>query len=217
MVFGGSFDPPHAGHLSIVRYVLEAGLAECLDLIPANISPFKTDHPPADGAQRLRMLRAMIQDLHVESRGAYAAKLRILTLELERPPPSYTVDTLGELRRDFPGEDIGLLIGSDSLHDFDQWERAVQILEGHRVFVFLRPGDSRDELLDSLRRVAGALGFAGDAIFERVLFLDNPLVDCSSTAVRASLRSTERRTDANLLRCVSPSVRALILAEGLYE
>ncbi len=217
MVFGGSFDPPHTGHLSIVRYILEARLAEYLDLIPANISPFKTEQPPADGAQRLRMLRAMIQDLHVESRGAFAAKLRILTLELERPPPSYTVDTLAYLRKIFPNEDIGLLIGSDSLHDFDQWERAGEILRHHRVYVFLRPGDSDTDLRDSLRRIADALNIDAGTIQERVLLLDNPLVACSSTEVRAALRPFEQSTNATLLRCVPPSVRELIFKEGLYQ
>lgn len=220
-LLGGSFDPIHLGHLLIAEEARAAlGLDRVL-FVPARRSPFKPALPEASDPDRVAMIEAAIAD-----QPAFA----LHRAELERPPPSYTIDTLRALRP-APGEaaELWLILGSDALAGFGGWREAAAILDLARLAVFERPGP-----LSGLpsgppprpsRTDTGAEDAEGRGTVEapppaaprppgleaRIDRLDAPLVGISSTDLRRRLRSGR-----TVRYQVPAAVEALIRARGLY-
>lgn len=209
MIFGGSFDPPHAGHLQMASYVLDHGLTLCLSFVPAAVSPFKVDDPPSSPEDRLKMLHMGIAQLlsHYSSE-----RLNVLEMEVKRPPPSYTYETCETLRREHPDLRIGLLLGSDSFPHLHKWKRSEEILLHHPLVVFMRPGDDRNRILDYAEEQKAALS----SHQVEIIVLDNPRVDCSSTELKAAL---QRASSRNLVGndCIPESVLNYIHRNHLYQ
>jgi len=133
-LFGGSFDPFHNGHLAVVRALQDRDLCDRIVLVPATLSPGK---PPslADGRHREAMALLGVSG---------QARVSVLDLELRRPGPSYTVDTLAELKRKHPDDDWLLVVGSDAWCDFRAWRDPDRVLELAQVIVFPREGSDPD-------------------------------------------------------------------------
>ena len=130
-LLGGSFDPVHHGHLIAGRIAAEAlGLDE-LRFVPAREQPFKRGRHGAPAADRAAML-----DLAVAGAPGFAVE----RVELDRPGPSYTVDTLRALRARDPGVALTLLLGADAAAELDAWHRAEELPGLARIVVFGRPG-----------------------------------------------------------------------------
>lgn len=130
-LFGGSFDPVHHGHLIAAQVALEGlGLDE-LRFVPALQQPFKRSGHAAAGEDRAAMIELAI---------AEEPRFSVERCELNRPGPSYTVDTLRNLRAREPGAEFVLLIGSDAAADLPKWREAAAIPELARVVVFERAG-----------------------------------------------------------------------------
>jgi len=130
-LLGGSFDPVHHGHLIAGRIAAEAlGLDE-LRYVPAREQPFKQGRHGAPAADRAAML-----DLAVAGAPGFAVE----RVELDRPGPSYTVDTLRALRARDPGAALTLLLGADAAAELDAWHRAEELPGLARIVVFGRPG-----------------------------------------------------------------------------
>src|SRR5437879_4932633 len=111
-VFGGTFDPVHLGHLIMAEQCREQGKLDQVLFIPAARPPHKQDTALTSYAQRVEMLALAISGqpaFHVDE------------LEKDRPGPSFTVDTLSQLRERNKEAELFLLIGSDTLHDLPQW------------------------------------------------------------------------------------------------
>src|SRR5262249_31249572 len=120
--------PVHFGHLLPVEAAaVKFGLARVL-YVPARLSPLKTSEP-TDSRHRVAMLA-----LALEGRPAWS----ICLSELDREPPSYTADTLSELGREHPGDELWLLMGTDVLAGFSRWRRPVEILQMARIGAFER-------------------------------------------------------------------------------
>ena len=111
-IFGGSFDPIHHGHVILARAAREKLGLDRIVFIPAHQSPHKTEGKPASAEDRL----AMIQLATAGEDG-----FEVADLELHRPPPSYTVDTLRELQTSHPNDEFVLLIGADNVSRFETW------------------------------------------------------------------------------------------------
>jgi nicotinate-nucleotide adenylyltransferase len=130
-VFGGSFDPVHHGHLIVGRVAAETlGLDE-LRFVPAREQPFKRGRHLAPAADRAEML-----DLAVAGERGF----RVERAELDRPGPSYTVDTLETLRRREPAAAWTLLLGADAALELGAWHRAGELPTLARIVVFARAG-----------------------------------------------------------------------------
>jgi nicotinate-nucleotide adenylyltransferase len=130
-LFGGSFDPVHHGHLIAARVAAEAlGLDE-LRFLPAREQPFKRGRHGAPAADRAIMLELAI---------AGSPGFAIERTELDRPGPSYTVDTLEALRAREPAATFNLLLGADAAAELAAWHRAAELPGLARVVVFGRPG-----------------------------------------------------------------------------
>jgi nicotinate-nucleotide adenylyltransferase len=130
-LLGGSFDPVHHGHLIVAQVAAEAlGLDE-LRFMPAREQPFKRGRHAAPAADRAAML-----ELAVAGVPGFAVE----RAELERPGPSYSVDTLEALRAREPETAFTLLLGADAALELEAWHRAAELPRLARIAVFARPG-----------------------------------------------------------------------------
>ncbi len=130
-LLGGTFDPVHLGHLCAAWEAAELLDAEVC-LLPASVPPHRPS-PVADAAQRVAILRAALAD---------QSTLQLDTRELGRNGPSYTVDTLAELRREQPARSLVLLIGADAFAGLPGWHRWHELFELAHIGVLTRPGVS---------------------------------------------------------------------------
>ncbi len=133
LIFGGTFDPVHNGHLQTARAAREKLEMDRVLFIPANTSPHKLSATTTGSTpqQRLKMLRLAIED---------DPAMEVSEIELMRPPPSFTIDTLAILRRNRPGDSITLLLGADQLFALHTWREIQTLLEITPVAVLPRPG-----------------------------------------------------------------------------
>lgn len=129
--FGGSFDPPHRGHLELARAVLHAARMDRLFFIPATRNPLKESGPRASGADRLAMLHAAIGD---------EDRLGVIDWELMRSSPSYTLDTVTYLEARFPQAERFWIIGADQLPGLSAWSRIEELVSRVTFLVLARPG-----------------------------------------------------------------------------
>lgn len=117
-IFGGTFDPVHHGHLILARAAREELGLDRVVFIPAGQSPHKTDHKPATAQDRLAMLQLALTG---------EDGFEVDDLELHRPPPSYTVETLRHLASSRPNDEIILLLGADNVANFETWREPDEI------------------------------------------------------------------------------------------
>ncbi|MCA8959595.1 MAG: nicotinate (nicotinamide) nucleotide adenylyltransferase [Planctomycetes bacterium] len=132
-LFGGVFDPPHRGHLALARLALTALPIDRVRLVIAGRPPHKNVGERTSGEHRLAMLRLAIGD---------DRDLEIDTRELSRSGPSYTVQTLREVRAEEPRRELFFLIGGDNIRSIRQWYQAEEIFSLARVVAFPRPGST---------------------------------------------------------------------------
>ena len=189
-LFGGSFNPPHVGHLAVAE-----ACAEALDLVrvlwmPAATPPHKQGDPTlASGPDRLALVEAAV---------AENDRFEASDLELRRGDVSYTVDTLRHLGDAHAGAAWHLIVGGDSLAGFASWREPREILRLARVVAYARPGTDLGEVPEWVR--------AGTTVVE------GPLLDLSSTQLRARLGAGQ-----TVRYLVPDAVRADIEARGLYR
>lgn len=133
LCFGGTFDPVHNGHLRVLLEVTHHLQAERVRLLPCHIPPLK-EQPESSTAQRLDMLRLALRD---------QPDWVIDERELARDKPSYTIDTLSDLRRDLgPDVAIAWLVGMDAFACLDQWHRWRELGQRAHIIVVGRPGSA---------------------------------------------------------------------------
>jgi nicotinate-nucleotide adenylyltransferase len=189
-VFGGTFDPPHLGHLLLAESARDSLKLDRVLFVPARIPPHKRAREVTPAAERLALLRAALRGTGV----------KISTIELGRPGPSYTVDTLERLGRRHPGARLWLLVGADSLAELPTWRDPEKILSLATLAVASRP-EARDEAPPSLARHA-----------RRIVHLGNPPVAIASTDLR---RRVARGRSIRFL--VPDAVERRVRAMGLYR
>jgi nicotinate-nucleotide adenylyltransferase len=165
-VLGGTFNPPHEGHLRCARQALEQLGLDRVAFMPVHTPPHKEAHDDPGRDHRLAMCRLAV---------AGDDRLVVSELELRRAGPSYTVDTLRELDKNDPARRLTFIVGADMARTLARWREPAAILDLARVAVAERDDIKRREI-----RVALADLDPG----ERVLFLDMPPIDVSSSEVR---------------------------------
>lgn len=210
ILFGGSFDPPHNGHFTMLRYVLENGYGNRLDIIPAALSPFKLNDPPASPEHRFRMMEIGVEESIPDE---LKSRVSILDLEIKRPPPSFTYETCRSIQEKHRDEKIGLLIGSDSFPAFGRWKNSEELLSNHPLLVFMRTGDRPEQL----QEIVSSLSEMYAGVKPRITLLDNPWVDCSSSCIKVYINRKEPQTNPGIRKCLSPRLLEYILGEGLFR
>lgn len=212
ILFGGSFNPFHNGHLRMCRAALEARPAAHLVLLPAGRPPHKAIPGLLPYEHRLAMLGAVARELGPRVHVSRLESDAVRRAELDRPtgelPPSYTCETLRRVRRR-TDQPLSFLIGADSLRDLSKWARVPEILELAELLIIERPE------VDTEAAFAGLSGFLPEP---RIAELRRGLVamaphPASSTKIRA-LAAAGEAPDA--LDC-PPAVRDYLTAHGLLD
>ncbi|HUG42473.1 MAG TPA: nicotinate-nucleotide adenylyltransferase [Longimicrobiales bacterium] len=188
-VFGGTFDPPHVGHLVVAQEVLHRLALDRLLVVPAAVPPHKRDQPVTGGAVRLAMARAAMAALD---------RVEVSDLELRRDGPSYTVDTLRALRADHPDAELFLVLGADQVRELDTWHEADELRRLATLVVFRRAGQDPDP--------------PGAVATGELLEIEVPRLDISSTEIRRRVGAGEP------VRFLVPEAALEVIErEGLYR
>lgn len=186
-LFGGTFNPPHVGHVHVVKQ-----LAKRFDQVWIVVAadPNKTEKPYVPPEHRFKMAELAFSGI---------ANVRVMDVELKRAGVSYTVDTVRELRMQFPEEEFWWVIGSDLVKDFPRWKQSAELGKTVSFLVVSRPGFP--------------LNAAGLGHFGLVDVLRDDGVDASSTQLRALLHSGKESLAKDL---VPRAVFDYLIQNGLY-
>ncbi|MBM4443701.1 MAG: nicotinate-nucleotide adenylyltransferase [Chloroflexi bacterium] len=194
-VFGGTFDPIHLGHLGAAEATRRVLGLDRVIFIPAGLPWLKTGVTVSAAHHRLEMVRLAL---------AGCSHFELSRMEIDRPGPSYTVDTVRALRREM-GQDTGLflLLGSDALGDFPRWKEPERLMEICRLAAFSRPNIALPPLDRLERAVPGISG--------RIDFVEIPQVDVSATEIRRLITLGE-----SIGHLVPRAVEGYIVEHDLY-
>lgn len=181
-VYGGSFNPIHKGHTELAASIVQQGLVDELWLLVSPLNPLKQDATSdiAEFEHRLNMARLATEPI---------VGVKVSDFERNLPIPSYTVTTLGELRKAYPEHEFVLVIGADNWERFPRWYHAQEIIDTYSILIYRRPGCQMDET----------------ALPSSVQVVDTPLYDVSSTQIRDSVkkgRMMRRWLDARVARYI---------------
>ncbi len=193
-ILGGTFDPPHIGHLVIADQALAQLKLDEVWFMPAGQPPHKMNNRVSAAADRVAMTRLAIQ---------HHAGFRLSTFDVERPGPHYSSTALELLEQKHPQHDWCFIMGADSLEDLPRWHEPRRLIALATLAVAGRPG-ARPDLKEIEHDIPG--------LSARVQWVDAPLVDLSSTQLREMARA-----GASLRYLVPDEVIAYIHQHRLYR
>ncbi len=194
-LFGGTFDPPHIGHLILSAETrAQLGLDRLLWVLTPD-PPHKQDQPITPLEHRLAMVKLAISE---------ERRFELSTVEIDRPGPHYALDTVKIIAEQNPAADLVYLMGGDSLRDLPAWHRPAHLVAALRfIGVMRRPGDSID--LPALEKKLPGL-------VTKVRYVDAPLLDIAGHEIR------QRAADGRPFRYfLPPAVYAYIVEHNLYR
>jgi nicotinate-nucleotide adenylyltransferase len=207
-VLGGTFDPVHQGHLGLAAYVLDVLNLDSILFVPAARPPHKGHAEVTPFHHRAAMLKIAVRD---------KPRFFVSELEAQRSGPSYSVDTLKELRILVdPGVLLFFIIGMDAFVELKTWKNFKQLLDYANLAVVSRPGFSLRHIDPVINRLGRYVYDAGDSCWiasdrlGRIHPLDMPHMDISSTAVRE-----KARTGSSLAGLIPAAVSEYILQHKL--
>jgi nicotinate-nucleotide adenylyltransferase len=193
-ILGGTFNPPHLGHLVMAQEGLDQLDLDQVVFMPVAIPPHKEAREDPGATARVELCRLAVGD---------DGRLAVSTLEVDRGGASYTVDTLRTFHDLEPGHDLIFIVGGDMAQSLPAWREPEAILQLARLAVAEREGVRREDIARRLEPL-----HAGD----RVLFFDMPRIDVSSSAIR------RRVAEGRPIRYLVPDAVATAIAErGLYR
>jgi nicotinate-nucleotide adenylyltransferase len=192
-ILGGTFNPPHLGHLVCAQEAYTQLELERVLFIPARIPPHKPVEEEPGAEHRLELCRLAVRD---------DLRFDVSELEMNREGPSYTVDTLNELHSNTPDNDLFLIVGGDVAAGLPEWHESERVLSLAKLAVVKRRGTPREAVEEALERVnAGA----------RTEFFRMPRIGVSSSLVRRRVRAGKP------IRYIVPdAVADYIQEQGLY-
>lgn len=192
VMFGGSFDPVHIGHVSLVKTLLLEQDVGIVTVVPAKCSPFKTDKKLCENQKRLEMCRLAFEGI---------PNVEISDMEFEMPSPSFTVSTLNELNKRFPGDSLGLLMGGDSVMGLGRWKEYDRILQMAEIFAAVREDADLNAIKNELER-----------LFAHYRIVNMPKLLVSSTEIRSRLAK-----GMSCEKFLCPKVEKYITDNRLYQ
>jgi nicotinate-nucleotide adenylyltransferase len=206
-IVGGTFNPPHLGHLALARHAREELGLERVFLMPANRAPGKPPGPEPGPEHRLQMCRLAV---------AGAAGVSACALEIERGGTSYTADTLRAVRGEWPDAELTFIVGADTASTMASWREPQKVLELARIAIAEREGTGAGEALGTLTVLGSAAGREGRR--ERpvpaggTVVLNMPRIEISSSLVRRRVAEGKR-----VEGLVGDAVAEYIAQLGLYR
>jgi nicotinate-nucleotide adenylyltransferase len=209
-IFGGTFNPPHVGHLNSLQEVQRKLSLDLILMVPAFQNPLKNPLEGATPLQRLEMTR-----LATESWGSH---FQVSDVEIKRAGKSYTVETLKQLQKEYPEAEFSLILGIDKFEELPEWKSPEKIIELAHLIVLSRPGfdfpTSEADLPEIIRDAVGDFDFNFIELKTQksIQFVRVKDIDISSTTLRKQLRV--RRS---VEKYVPLSVENYIKANGIYQ
>jgi len=193
-ILGGTFDPPHFGHLAMAEAALSQLKLDQVLFAPVGVQPLKQDQPASAPEHRARMIELAITD-----QPHYA----LSRADLDRPGPHYTVDLLAIIQQQFPDAALWFILGEDSLSDLLRWRDPARLIQLARLAVLRRPGcqpnwPALDRELPDLR--------------SRIDWIEHAELDISASDIR---QRVQRGLTINAL--VPPKVIEFIHTQHLYQ
>ena len=163
--FGGTFDPPHLGHLALAKLAIEKAELDKLFLCPAYSAPLRTEPALFSAVDRLRMIEEICK---------LDQKMDVWDEEIKLERSQFTFDTIVEFKKNFPDHQIFLLLGADQSSRLDQWYKPQDLSKLVHYLVFAR--NAEEMPASRLKNMV-------------VTFMENDLIDISSTDIRDKLRN----------------------------
>ena len=190
LLYFGSFNPIHKGHIALAEWVVEQGLCDELIFIVSPQNPFKEQEGLAPEFSRYEMCELACKA------SRYPEQIKVSAVEFVLEKPSYTINTLRYLRENFGSEmKFSILMGADNIENFDKWREYEEILRNYPLLVYPREGYSVEKFADKIK------------------FLENaPLFDFAATDIRKAIANNENITDK-----VCPAVAKYIIQNRLYK
>jgi nicotinate-nucleotide adenylyltransferase len=185
-LFFGSFNPVHIGHLIIANHILNEARVDKIWFVISPVNPFKIDADLLDENARLAL---------VETALGTDERIVASNVEFQLPKPSFTVNTLSFLTKNYPEHDFSIIMGSDNFRFFDKWKNYKEISANHKILVYLRTGFEVENKLNAEIEVLSA-----------------PVLDISATEIR---RLTKEGKSIRYL--VPEVVRQQIEKRGYYK
>ena len=241
VIFGGSFDPVHTGHIALAREIIRRDMADEIMFVPAKQSALKASGQAKSAEQRMAMLQMAVDDALKEENSCVITldngtevkkeyNFSISDVELCRDgEKTYTIDTLETFSRIYPDADVKFLMGTDCLENFKQWHRWNELLLKYDFLIYPRPGIYLDMLRDGRMETAGKKSSTPNTLRRELMLTygdlfgvklsraivdaaDLPVWDISSTDIR---KAVARGGD---LSCyLAPSVWKYICENKLYR
>ena len=194
-IFGGTFDPPHIGHLILAA---EAQSQLCLDRILWVLTPY----PPHKQGHDITSIQHRIDMVQLAIAGNTSFMLS--RVDIDRNPPHYAVDTVNLLRENNPEADLIYLMGGDSLNDLPTWYKPTEFVNGCSMIGIMRRPGTIYNLLELETLIPG--------INAKIQFLDTPLIEISASLIRQRVMHGE-----TYRYFLSPKVYQLIEKRNLYK
>ncbi len=201
-ILGGTFDPPHLGHLSMALSAINTGAVAKVIFIPTATPPHKSRADITEDTHRLKMTEIMLENY---------PEFSVSDIEIKRQGLSYTVFTLRELKKQYPDTELRLIIGADMAQIFGSWKNATEIFELARPLVAARPGYEFSP--DFGLTAPSGLPTVYCKQLKNCIF-SAPLIDISSTEIREAAVTGKLDTVAEY---ISPAVISYINKNKLYQ
>ena len=193
-ILGGTFNPPHMGHLVMAQEALDQLGLDRVVFMPVAVPPHKEAREDPGGKARVALCRLAVED---------DERFAVSDLEVRRGGASYTVDTLRELHELEPEHDLTFIVGGDMAQSLPAWREPEAVLALARLAVAEREGVNREDVARRLEPLHNG---------DRVVFFDMPRIDISSSAIR------RRVADERSIRYLVPdAVAEAIAARDLYR
>jgi nicotinate-nucleotide adenylyltransferase len=193
-ILGGTFNPPHLGHLVAAQEAYRELALDKVTLIPAGLPPHKPVEDEPGAEHRLGLCRLAVDG---------DDRFSVSDLELRRDGPSFTVDTLELLRSQSPSDDLFLILGADIAAGLPKWHEPERVLELATVAIAKRRGTAKEAVQEALAQLEGG---------ERARFFQMPRIGISSTMVRRRVRAGQP-----IRYFVPDGVMHYIETHGLYR
>lgn len=198
-LFGGTFDPPHLGHLILAQSLADAASLDRVIFIPAGRPPHKRTEPISSAAHRLKMLA-----LAIDGHPAF----EISTYEINATQPSYTIDTVRHFQATLLTDDLYWMIGSDSLCELHTWRQFEELVKTIDILTAHRGGFDISDVLDVVSKNVSELAFEK----LQACIVRTPMIEISASHIRWLV------AEGREIRYLVPdAVRDYILREGLYR
>ena len=194
-IFGGTFDPPHLGHLILAQEALWQLQLERIFWLLTPVSPLKSPASISPLEQRMALLEAALGD---------NPDFELSRLDIERPGPHYAFESMKQFKENFPQEQLVYLIGGDSLQDLPRWKNPLELIKfSDQIGVMDRPGEA--VVLEKLESQLPGLG-------AKLAWIESPLIEISGKMIRHRLK-----TGGPVKYFLPEPVYRMIKDKGLYK